>query len=389
MNIVLANTFYPPDGSGGAERSVGFLAERLALAGHRVSVLCTSKSQFKSKVNGVHIFGLGKLNIYWIGSSEKPSRIVKVLWHIIDIFNLLSLIRSYTLLKDIKPDVLHTNNLTGISPSIILAAKILKIPIVHTLRDYYLGCIHSNAINSSLACPKVKLVARFLSDRVNIVVGNSSYILEWHKSRNYFSHSKSYVVFNGYSYSGKVSHDKKSENEVVFGYIGSLSNDKGVELLCTQFQEFQELYQGKCMLLIAGGGKADYVKRLKEQYQSNTIIFLGYSSPVKFYKRIDWNVVPSQWAEPLARVCFEPKFFALPVISSCRGGNPEALNDGKDGLLFDPNIDGHLLEKLHLATRVNYKEFSINSFEDRRRFTLDKLVSSYISIYSEAKSANN
>lgn len=386
MNIVIANTFYPPDGRGGAERSVSVLAEGLAEAGHRVSILCTSKVQFESESKGVAIFGLGQMNVYWIGSNNaQKGSILKLIWHIFDTFNLVSFVRCLRLLKRINPEILHTNNITGLSPSVILAAKILGISTVHTLRDYYLGCVHSNAVNCSSVCPKVKSLARFISGKVDVVVGNSQFILDWHISRNYFSTAKGLVIFNAYAHEGPIAYERQNERGVVFGYIGSISKDKGVDLLCAQFEEFQKLSPGDNKLLIAGSGDSDFVGKLKARYSKCAIYFIGYALPVDFYQKIDWNVVPSVWNEPLARVCFEPKFFALPVISSCRGGNPEAINDGKDGFLFDPDIENDLLKKLCAAKSANYKVFAKNSFYDRERFRLDRLIRNYTSIYSDLR----
>ena len=135
-------------------------------------------------------------------------------------------------------------------------------------------------------------------------------------------------------------------------------------------------------LLIAGTGDPVFVDKLKANYSMYSVEFLGYNDPIEFYKKIDWNIVPSVWNEPLARVCFEPKFFGIPVISSNKGGNPEAINHKVDGLLFDPDIIDDLYEKLCMAMSVNYEEYCQNSLADRKRFTIKNVVSKYVSIYS-------
>ena len=379
MKICILNTFFPPDGYGGAERSVAVLAKGLVCHGHSVSVVCTASQTF-SRVNkdGVDVYGFSKLNIFWLGNGSR-SRLLKFIWHFFDIFNLVAFVRIFILLKKLSPDVVHTNNLTGFSTSVFLAARFLKIPIVHTLRDYYLGCLTSNAKNSGKFGSRYKFPSRVLSQLVGVVVGCSRYILEWHVDRQYFRSSDKQVVFNAYQRDATSCVNREKLEQLTFGYIGAITKDKGVELLCSQFKKFQKLRNGK--LVIAGHGSQEYVEKLKSEYKECNIEFIGYSTPEHFYQQIDWNVIPSLWEEPLARVCFEPKFFSIPVISSCRGGNPEAINEKKDGFIFDPNVKDGLLAQLLNAEAADYKIFSQNSRYDRKRFSVDRLVKEYEIIY--------
>lgn len=383
MNIVIINTFYLPDGQGGAERSVSVLAEGLVDQGHKVSVLCTSNTRRVSWVKGVNVFGCGKMNIFWIGADKNYTKIMKLIWHFIDAFNIVSFFRCLFLIKKIRPEVIHTNNVTGFSVSVFLVAKILKIPTVHTLRDYYLGCLTSNAVGCGKKCIRVKYISRIFTKLVDVVVGNSKYILDWHVDRNYFNKASKYVVFNGYAYDGEALTKRQPEDGYVYGFIGNLSPDKGIDILCKQFKYFQSQKKTKSKLLIAGTGDPIFVRELKKLHAQDNLIFLGYLDPVEFYKKIDWNVVPSIWNEPLARVCFEPKFFGIPVISSNKGGNSEAVNHKFDGLLFDPDLSNDLFEKLCLSLRVDYEIYCKNSLEDRGRFSIENVTSEYESIYSE------
>ena len=383
MNICIVNTFFPPDGFGGAERSVAVLAKGLVSNGHSVSVICTANKNFSCvDRDGVQVYGLSKLNIFWIGK-DKQSKVRRLFWHLFDVFNVIAFFRILIKLKKISPDVIHTNNLTGFSPSVFLAAKFLKIPIVHTLRDYYLGCITSNAKNCGKLGSSFKYPSRILSQLVDVVVGNSKYILNWHVNKHYFVSSEKKVVFNAYQFDGPLPLKLEKMDQIIFGYIGTISEDKGVTLLCAQFREYQNLRNSK--LIIAGRGHKNYIRKLTDEFKGCNIEFVGYSLPDEFYQKIHWNIVPSLWEEPLARVCFEPKFFSIPVISSCRGGNPEAINDKKDGFIFDPSVKDDLLSKLLNAEAADYDMFSQNSYFDRERFTVDKLVIEYEKIYLSVK----
>ncbi|MBU2818033.1 glycosyltransferase family 4 protein, partial [Acidithiobacillus ferrooxidans] len=63
--------------------------------------------------------------------------------------------------------------------------------------------------------------------------------------------------------------------------------------------------------------------------------------------QVDIVVVPSLWQEPLGLVVAEALAFGKPVIASKRGGIPEMIKDGENGLLFEPNRPEDLQESLH------------------------------------------
>lgn len=78
---------------------------------------------------------------------------------------------------------------------------------------------------------------------------------------------------------------QRASKELVFGYIGIILGDMGVDLLCSQFESFQKMINSK--LLIAGRGDTRFTNQLTEQFQCCNINFIGYTSSDKFYQKID------------------------------------------------------------------------------------------------------
>ena len=61
MKICITNNCYPPNGFGGAERTVAVLAKGLLDFGHDVSVICIAQKMFGAHDNnGVKVYGLAK-----------------------------------------------------------------------------------------------------------------------------------------------------------------------------------------------------------------------------------------------------------------------------------------------------------------------------------------
>ena len=66
IKVLIVNTFYPPSGYGGAEKSVQTLAEGLGKINIDVTVLTTSQEPFSETINNVKIISFGKNNVFWL-----------------------------------------------------------------------------------------------------------------------------------------------------------------------------------------------------------------------------------------------------------------------------------------------------------------------------------
>jgi glycosyltransferase involved in cell wall biosynthesis len=128
-----------------------------------------------------------------------------------------------------------------------------------------------------------------------------------------------------------------------FGFIGTLTGTKGIEPLVREFLA-ADLHNAE--LWIAGSGKKDYEKQLRNAVTDGRVHFKGRVVPREFYPQVDVVVVPSLWNDNLPGVVFESLAFGKPVIGSRRGGIPEMIRDGENGLLFEPKVPGELADCL-------------------------------------------
>lgn len=87
---------------------------------------------------------------------------MKPIWHALDIFNPFFKSVIINIIDKEKPDIIHTNNLAGFSVMPWVIAKNLGIPVVHTLRDYYLMCIKSTMYNHEKNCDNHQCVVCFI-----------------------------------------------------------------------------------------------------------------------------------------------------------------------------------------------------------------------------------
>jgi glycosyltransferase involved in cell wall biosynthesis len=339
MRILMVNTLYPPTQVGGAEKSVSLLAEALVRAGDDVSVITLhpGKDHITEERNGVRVHRIPLYNRYWpFNREEKPSATDRQQWHLRDMWNRDAARHVGKILDEEKPDVVHTNNIQGFSVAIWNEVKKRKIRLVHTLRDYYMLChrctvFHNGAIceKRCFECQALSINRKPASQKVDAVVSNSEYVLQKHKKHGFFSHTPTASVIYNISGAALVSEPSvrdPSDPTLVFGFIGKVGPEKGIEVLLAATKL---LTRPNWRLRIAGAGFGSYVEQLKARYPDDRIEWLGFTASAEFYASIDVNIIPSIWAEPLSRTFIETFAAGKSAISAAAGGNPEIAHLGK------------------------------------------------------------
>jgi len=97
-----------------------------------------------------------------------------------------------------------------------------------------------------------------------------------------------------------------------------------------------EILRKQVILLVAGGGRADYFRKIAQKLNVNdNIRFLGYVASMReLYVSSDILLHPVLY-EPFANVCIEALACGLPVITTRNNGASELINEGENGFLVD------------------------------------------------------
>jgi glycosyltransferase involved in cell wall biosynthesis len=393
MKTVHINSFYAPHNVGGAEISLQIIVEAMHNKGHEVVVLATSdkKGLYCEMINGIKVYRGGIKNVYWPYGNREHSKVKKLLWHVKDIYNtgMKDYVREVIALE--KPDIVSCHNISGWSVAVWDEIKKAKIPIVQVLHDFYFLCTKSTMFANSRQCNKRCIeckIFRYLhlhkSQNIDAVVGVSSYILSREINAGYFKNAFKTIIYNARIISSSTKDYIQEESNIVFGFIGTISQSKGIKWL---IEQFKKVNSKKIALKIAGNGNVSYENLLKNLSQDdNRISFLGYVESEKFYPQIDVLVVPSMWEEPLGTVAIEACAHHIPVITSASGGLKEIIIDRYNGLYCDISSpdslsgtinriidDRDLLNEL----RKNARE-SVHSFLD-----IDRLTNEYEDVYKK------
>jgi glycosyltransferase involved in cell wall biosynthesis len=394
MRIALVSSLYAPYQCGGAERSTQLLAEGLSQRGHAVCVITLAEPGLAgcSVINGVSVQRVALENWYWPYSGSPGNAAARAAWHLRDFRNAAMSARLGSLLDRERPDILNTQSLGGFSVGIWRQARERGVPIVHTLRDYYLMCppgaMYRKAANCGRICARCLPFAvyrRHASQAVQAVIGISRFILDRHLRAGFFTGSRTaQVIFNPLAVVPGRS-PKNPKGRLVYGFIGRLCPEKGIHWLLDTF--IASAHPGD-RLVVAGKGEPAFVESLKAQYASPSVTFIGHVDPALFHEQVDVVVVPSLWNEPFGRSAMEPLSYGIPVIASNRGGLAEIVEDGVTGIIVDPDDTGSLARAIGRFSAEPELVGRLGGNCGRRlsQFSQESIAAAYESLFAEVLS---
>ncbi|MGU3473428.1 glycosyltransferase family 4 protein [Paenibacillus sp. D51F] len=389
MRIMFVNTLYSPYQIGGAEKSVQLLAEKIIELGHECSVISIGPESGFEEINGVKVYYTSPNNLYWMADDNvKLRKAKKIVWHTLDIQNPFMKKTIEKIIGIEMPDIIHTNNLTGFSIVPWIVAKEKKIPVIHTLRDYSLMCPKGTMYRKNMNCTKICSGCKVFSalkrkkslSLVDMVVGNSEFIVNRHKDNGFFQGIPYKRIFNGSVPSSKLvrTHNDPKER-MKYLFLGRVEKEKGAHHLINTFINFPQ-----ADLYIAGRiSDAEIEQKIKKNEFPDNIHFLGFINPQEMIRSTDAVIVSSIWHEPLARAVMEAYSYGKPVIATNRGGNMESVIEGRTGFIYDPDDQNGLLNILHQIENQPFilEEMMENILSEVDRFDINLTVSNYVNTY--------
>ena len=331
MKVLLINTFFPPTRVGGAEESVAELASDLLSAGHQVAVACLAPMDFAAAAaaDDIAIYRWRTHIVDPYFASKPSSRISKLVWHLGDLRRRGARKFLRAVIAKEKPDIIHCNAVSGFGLEAWAASQ--GIPLVHTLRDFYLACVpgktYRDGKNCERACTDCKILrAPFhFGNRPDAFVSISEDTLERHREFGAIGREeRATVIHNSPSAEGIFHERSRAGSEYVLGYIGRVEDYKGINVVLDALELIPD---PDVRLLIAGDGESALLDQIRERARLDTRIrYMGRMVKQEFYASVDLVLVPSQWHEPYGRVAAEAAIGGKDVLISGVGGLPEAVS---------------------------------------------------------------
>ncbi len=355
MRILLVSQSFPPDPGRGAERVCEFLAEALSQSGHHVSVLAIGNAteQRDAGPYSVHRLRFGRR--MRPGAKKLQLGVAgKLLWHARNAWGGIDAAELTDKLRELAPDVVYIHNASGLQPQLFRVCEKLGLPAVVHLHDYALMCprttMYHNGKNCEEPCRNCRALTflwRHAAGSVGHVIAISEFVASRYRKSGVFPNAEWHVVYND-DHTGTQGYQPKSDGPFAFGYIGALTEAKGLNDL---IDAFKALPPNTAKLVIAGSGDDDFVSSLVRRAKNIDVTWLGQVDPNMLYSSIDCLIVPSRWHEPQGLVVVEGLRRGLPIIASDRGGIPELLKNRPPHILFDPDDIATLTSAMTLMIR--------------------------------------
>lgn len=345
---------------GGEERVIELEKQMLEKNGHEVVQFIRENKE----IDDYTIFG--KAALFW-----------NTTWN----FKAVRMLKK--IVREEKPDICHVHNMVPlISPAIFRTLNKMQIPVVMTLHNYRLVCPNVHLYKKGRPCTQCvenssfrALISRCYRKSF-IQTLALSVMLEFHKAIGTFNNRvdgficlskfmQRIMLEDGIPYEKlylKPNFIPRKPKSFYFRrnyvYAGRLEEVKGINSLIEASERIKDFH-----LDVIGRGEMK-----KDVIRSDNINYYGYKSNEEVQRYIDSAkavIFPSKCFEGMPMVILEAFAAGIPVMASNHGVMMEMIQNGYNGILFEPRNVDSLIEKIEWVEKNPEKldEMGLRGYE--------------------------
>ena len=317
---------------------------------------------FSSKGNDVYLLsgnspGLQD-DVQAEGATHVPVRMQREISPIHDGISLFCIIRRFS---QLDLDIVNAGTPKA-GLLCVIAARLCRVPkVVYTCR----GLRYEH--ESGLLRYVLKLTERICGALAHTVICISPSVKNKAIADRVFRKSKCVVIGRGSSngididyfhpdhVSGSVTQTIKTDlclqGAFVFGFVGRLSDRKGINELVWAFETIAQRTPRVKLLLVGSeepGQLANRSQLMSAIHSNPNIVWVGYQTRDQvraFYSVFDLLILPAWW-EGFGNVLVEAAAMGIPVLSTYATGTVDAVDDGNNGTLVPVNDENELTEAM-------------------------------------------
>ena len=411
--IIICSNAYPPNFIGGAELMAHFHAKVLKKMGYDVLIF-TGDVEPNGDRHAIRREQYEGLDVYRVHlkPEDYQADFVNFSHRRVDE-------HFERILESFEPDVVHMHNIIGLSMGIIHLAKRRGIKTVLTLHDHWGFCFKNTILTANEeVCREfggchgcMPLIHDGTDRRIPVRMRQDYFALQLEEIDAFIS--PSHYLADAYIRAG-FSREKMNEiwygvdvdryekvaktvrgGKIRFSFIGYLGRHKGIHTILDALP-FLGDYKDFVQINIVGFG--DQFDNYKQQVKS-----IGWADAVHFwgkvgnpdiesvYSETDVLILPSIWPENQPLTIAEAMACRTPVIASRLGGNPELVQHGETGYLFEAGNAEDLAQKMSgfIAEPDRIDIFGENAFQSMKHNTFENSMEKAIRVYNEEASGSN
>jgi len=251
--------------------------------------------------------------------------------------NILYKNKFYNCLKEYihknKIDLIHTHHRFPEAAAVQISRE-LKLRTVTSAHSFVKG-FKQTSFKSDKIMSVSESLNNYLIEKFNV---NNEKLITLYNPIDQFTQIDSETI-NRFRLENSISSDKK-----VLLFIGRIGKDKGYDTLISSLADITR--KNKKVILVVNGHAKENIFGYKSTSNNDNIIFIPPQKDNYYlYLIADIVVLPSR-VDPFPFVMIEAGSYKKPFIGGNTGGIAEFIEDGKNGLLVDPENPQMLAEKI-------------------------------------------
>jgi len=369
MKISIFVKMFPPKRLGGTEIATFNIAKHLSKR-HEVHVFTTLDEGLprESYIEGFYVHRVPWPNIRFLGG-------------------LLFLINITRLLKKIKPDIIHIQNIE-FGKDIFLLNKILRKTYVIWARGSDINFLFIDKKNWLL-----KLVLKEADAVISLTYDMKKKIMEvCNREIFVIPNGIDLNIFEGLSKDELRKKFGLNKTQKTILYAGTLRPVKGLTYLIEAVKIIND--KNNRLLLVGYGEEREHLENLVKKLKiENIVTFVGEVSNKEVFEYMtasDVLVLPSL-SEGFPNVILEAMASGLPIIATKVGGVPEIINNEVNGFLIDPKNPQQICEKILLIFKDKKlrEKISQNNKMEAKKYSWESVIDNLEKVYYKITDINH
>lgn len=315
-------------------------------------------------------------------------------------------------ISSFMPDIVHVHNFFfTASPSVLIEAYKLNVPVVVTLQNYRLICSNALLLRNNKVCElcihqvfplygvrykcyhhsAIQSAAVGMMGTVHKLIGTwqtkvDRYIVPAEFIKQRLANSSLKLPTAKVDVKRNFVEDPGMSNlnsrQSFFLFIGRLSKEKGVYTLLECFSELPH-----AQLVIAGDGP-EREALIKQFGHLGNVQFKGHVDKpgiMRLLKACKASIFPSLWYEGLPLSIVEALATGTPVIASSLGAMQEMIQHSENGFLFEPGNHQQLRDLVISMSENADESLYTGAYESyKKNYHPDKCYEDVMNIYRKA-----
>jgi glycosyltransferase involved in cell wall biosynthesis len=369
MKISIFVKMFPPKRIGGTEIATFNIAKHLSKR-HEVHVFTTLDEGLpkESYIEGFYVHRVPWPNIRLLGG-------------------LLFLINVTRLLKKIKPDIIHIQNIE-FGKDIFLLNKILRKTFVIWARGSDINFLFIDKKNWLL-----KLVLKEADAVISLTYDMKKKIMEVYNREIFvIPNGIDLNIFEGLSKNELRNKFGLNKTQKIILYAGTLRPVKGLTYLIEAVKIIND--KNNRLLLVGYGEEREHLENLVKKLKiENIVTFVGEVPNKEVFEYMtasDVLVLPSL-SEGFPNVILEAMASGLPIIATKVGGVPEIINNEVNGFLIDPKNPQQICEKILLIFKDEKlrEKISQNNKMEAKKYSWESVIDNLEKVYYKITDIKN